>query len=43
MSRYNSLYNINDNDIKILRVLIRRLDEDVNNKGDDDNVVIKRS
>jgi len=43
MSRYNSLYNINDTDIKILRVFIRRLDEDVNNKGDDDNVVIKRS
>jgi len=43
MNCYNSLYDANNSDIKILCVLIRRLDKNVNNKDDINNVVVKKS
>jgi len=43
VSRYNSFYDASDNDIEILRVLIRQLNEDVDDKDNNDNVVVKKS
>jgi hypothetical protein len=43
VSRYNSLYCAGGSDIEVLRVLMGRLDEGVDDKGDDNNVVVERS
>lgn len=43
MSCYNSTHDNSNNDKQVLGVLMRWLDEDVDNKGDNDMVVIENN